>query len=257
MLSPFPGMDPYLERHWPDVHGKLIIYAADALNANLPDELIVRTEERVAVGADDDEIRRFAPDLRAFDTGSTYGFTGSNGGTATMIAPYRLALLDEQPTERFIEILDTRGGERLVTVIEFLSPSNKLKPGVDEFLVKRNQLLAGGVNVVEIDLVRGGNRDRLLPRSATPAAARSEYRVVHFLPNGEVWLHPMPLREPLPTIRIPLRPTDEPAELSLQPLLDDAYKNGRYGRTLDYSRPPEPPLEGEDADWAAALRGGA
>ncbi len=27
MPSPFPGMDPYLEAHWRDVHAGLIIYA--------------------------------------------------------------------------------------------------------------------------------------------------------------------------------------------------------------------------------------
>jgi len=29
MASPFPGMDPYLEQFWRDVHARLIIYAAD------------------------------------------------------------------------------------------------------------------------------------------------------------------------------------------------------------------------------------
>ena len=47
MPSPFPGMDPYLEEHWRDVHAALIIYARDALQGVLPGSLRARVEERV------------------------------------------------------------------------------------------------------------------------------------------------------------------------------------------------------------------
>ena len=60
------------------------------------------------------------------------------------------------------------------------------------------------------------------------------------------------LRERLPIIPIPLRKTDPDVTLDLQPLLDQAYRNGRYDRT-DYRKPCAPPLEGEDAQWAEQL----
>lgn len=47
MNSPFPGMDPYLERHWEDVHTRLIGYIADELQPQLSDDLIARMEEKV------------------------------------------------------------------------------------------------------------------------------------------------------------------------------------------------------------------
>src|SRR5438067_4781357 len=47
MPSPFPGMDPYLEAHWRDVHASLIIYTRDALQGVLPGSLRARVEERV------------------------------------------------------------------------------------------------------------------------------------------------------------------------------------------------------------------
>ena len=47
MPSPFPGMDPYLEAHWRDVHARLIIYASDALQGVLPHPLRARVEERI------------------------------------------------------------------------------------------------------------------------------------------------------------------------------------------------------------------
>ena len=51
---------------------------------------------------------------------------------------------------------------------------------------------------------------------------------------------PIPLREPLPNIPIPLRPTDGDVVLKLQPLLDACYRRGRYG-SIDYGRPLRPP----------------
>ena len=39
MNSPFPGMDPYLERHWGDVHQALVTYIRDQLQPSLPDDL--------------------------------------------------------------------------------------------------------------------------------------------------------------------------------------------------------------------------
>ena len=42
MRSPFPGMDPYLEQHWGDVHHNLISFAEGWLNERLPRDLQVQ-----------------------------------------------------------------------------------------------------------------------------------------------------------------------------------------------------------------------
>ncbi len=39
MHNPFPGMDPYLEQHWGDVHHRLVQYASDQLQEHLPADL--------------------------------------------------------------------------------------------------------------------------------------------------------------------------------------------------------------------------
>ena len=62
----------------------------------------------------------------------------------------------------------------------------------------------------------------------------------------------MQMREPLPNIRIPLRPTDADAILQLQPLLADCYRRGRYA-TLDYTRPLSPQLSEDDQRWVDQL----
>ena len=56
----------------------------------------------------------------------------------------------------------------------------------------------------------------------------------------------------LPSIRVPLRPTDADVRLDLQSLVDRCYANGRYD-DLDYRAEPNPPLEAEDAAWTDAM----
>lgn len=207
-------MDPYLERHWPDVHTKLVTYAADALNASLPPELIARTQERIAIESDAEPL-----------------------------------------IERFIEIVETTG-ERLVTVIEIISPTNKQGHGLPAFKRKRDQLLAGNVNFVEIDLVRAGDWRNLLRPHSPPKDLDSPYRMTIRTANDPmaVYYHPIRLQQPLPAISIPLRQDDPPIRLDLQPLIEQAYINGRYAHTLDYTQPLDPPpLDANDAAWTDEL----
>jgi hypothetical protein len=68
-----------------------------------------------------------------------------------------------------------------------------------------------------------------------------------------VYLHPLSLRQSLPSTAIPLRRDDPEVRLNLQELIDAAYLNGRYGRRIDYSKAPQPPLSAEDQQWADAL----
>jgi hypothetical protein len=35
--NPFPGMNPYLEQHWRDVHTTLMVYLRDQLQGELPE----------------------------------------------------------------------------------------------------------------------------------------------------------------------------------------------------------------------------
>jgi hypothetical protein len=36
----------------------------------------------------------------------------------------------------------------------------------------------------------------------------------------------------------------------LQPLMEQCYRNGRYGATINYKLELDPPLAGEDGKWA-------
>src|SRR5436309_888795 len=126
MKSPFPGMDPYLEARWADVHQSLITYARDALQPDLPGDLRARIEERVYVETEAEQIRRIVPDLHVAQyhpARAAESQPDETGGVA-VAEPMIFLLEDEEITEGYIEIRESRGG-KVITVIEFLSPANK------------------------------------------------------------------------------------------------------------------------------------
>ncbi len=67
MPSPFPGMDPYLESHWGDVHTSFVTYARDALQKRLPADLRARIEECVSVESPLEKDRKRKPDVRVVE----------------------------------------------------------------------------------------------------------------------------------------------------------------------------------------------
>ena len=64
--SPFPGMDPYLEAHWRDVHTSMMTYIRDQIQEQLPYDLVARVEETVSVDYEDSS-RSIAPDVRVVE----------------------------------------------------------------------------------------------------------------------------------------------------------------------------------------------
>ena len=166
-------------------------------------------------------------------------------------------LEESEPVRQgYIEIIDIKSGRRVVTVIEVLSPSNKL-PGLgkDLYLKKQEELRAGGVSLVEIDLLRTGTHVIAAPLDRVPEGQRSAYAACarRGWKPFEIEYYPIPLRERLPAIRIPLRRSDSDVALDLQALIDECYESGRYGDDIDYREDPEPALVADDAKWAEAL----
>ena len=115
---------------------------------------------------------------------------------------------------------------------------------------KQRECLQGHVNLVEIDVIREGQFVLAVPESHLPPKCRTPYRVcVRRVTRPEIAeVHAVSLRDPLPNIAIPLRPTDRDVVLQLQPLFDECYRRGRYHRR-DYRQPLDPPLAAEDAAW--------
>jgi hypothetical protein len=61
------------------------------------------------------------------------------------------------------------------------------------------------------------------------------------------------IRQPLPSIPIPLKAPDPDLPLALEDAFALAYKRGRYARTTDYSRPLDLALAPEDKDWVERI----
>jgi hypothetical protein len=251
MKSPFPGMDPYLEQHWEDVHTALIGYIRDALQPQLSEDLIARMEEKVYVeDTDDGEMRLRRPDVRVVEFPSSTPPTVGDASTAVLDEPMLLEPVGDPIRERSVLIYDS-AGNRIVTAIEVLSPWNK-SPGkaVREYLDKRRKYVNSEMNLVEIDLVRTGDWTDMIGPYLVPQRGLTTYRVTVTQPDQPGPYHyPVSIRGKLPTIKIPLRAHDEPAKLNLQELIDKAYVMGRYDR-IDYAKSCKPPLEGPEKEWA-------
>ena len=250
--NPFPGMNPYLEGSG-NLNAMLAAYTCDALPEQLPNDLIARAEERVFIETYD--TRRWVrPDVHVFEQKPSLTWPEPASGGVATAEPIIVHFDDEEVTEVYLKIIDARAGGRVVTMIEFVSPSNKREgPGRDLYLKKQDEARNAGVNFVEIDLNRAGQPVSLAAVRLPP------YRAALY--HASIWraaspiqaeYYSMPLRSHLPIIPIPLRPGDADATIELQVLFNRVYTRGRYDVT-DYNRDPEPPLKGDDAVWADEL----
>jgi hypothetical protein len=259
MRSPFPGLDPYIESSglWEDFHNHLIDAIYRTLAPNLPRGYTASTATRSYVVLMEAEGK--VEHLAKPDTGVTEPTAGKKprkkkgGGAATEPTEYAgsvlmQAFVAERFRETFVEIY-LQGEERtLITSIEVLSPSNK-RPGTEGWNVyerKRQAMLLGQANFLELDLLRGGQKFPM--RSKWPDSPYS--LLVSWAmdaPYCRVW--PGHFKARLPIIPVPLRYPDPDLSLDLQPLLDDIYALGRYDELLDYGRPLQPTLADTDAEW--------
>jgi hypothetical protein len=258
MASPFPGMDPYIEACglWEDFHNSLISHIAIQLADTAPEGYIVRSGERsylVLVDTEGKNSYPFLPDVNV-TTPRSSRMAGKTGGTAVAEPPAAekphvlRAFVKEEHRETFLEIYETDPEKRLVTTIEVLSPSNK-RPGTegwDLYQRKRQSILLGDTNLVEIDLLRGGTRMPMLdpwpnsPYVLLAARARNPERC-------RVWEGHF--QRPLPSLPIPLAKGDADLDLPLQPLVETIYRRFRYEQSIDYAAKLKPPLSTAEAAW--------
>jgi hypothetical protein len=259
MKSPFPGMDPYLERRWLDLHPELIVKSRATIQRQLGPDLTAGIGERVLVEDTLGYSRRIERDVRVVETTrpDSYSDWGSVvAAAATLTAPVHLTEISEPITQRFIEIIDRSTGGRVITAIEFVSPSNKVAgDGLEQYRQKQEECYNAKVSLVEIDLTRVGLRRLLCHRWARARQYESTYQISAWRASSPlgVDLYPISLRQRLPEISIPLRPHDADVKLDLQAVLDACYADARYDRSVDYRQPLDPPLDEPDAAWVRSL----
>jgi hypothetical protein len=256
--SPFPGMDPYLEAPyiWPDFHEAFAVEIRGQLNTKLPPPYYARLEMRPEVGivADETGPRRIVPDVAVARQPRA-----ADGEVAVLDAPPKISPFVEVRVDfekikhLFVEIRDPSQGHRLVTLIEIVSPSNK-RPGPDRhaYQKKQSEVLASDASLIELDLLRAGERLYHLPELES-AARRLEPEPDYLVFISRAWqrakvcqIFPAYLEGSLPSIPVPLRESEPEIVLDLQDAMNQAYDSGPYRRgAVNYDGHPDPSLPPE------------
>jgi len=249
--NPFPGMNPFFEQRWRDAHTMLIAYLRDALQERLPADLVAGAEEEATTIGRGERATTYRPDVQVREPWTLKEPAAAEVASARLatVATEPIRVFLEEEIERWLEIRDTAG--RLITVLELLSPTNKLESAErDRYRGKRRAFISGGVNLVEIDLVRQGAP--VFPDSIRTVLhqAGAGYGVCVFRAARPVEheVYPIRLRDRLPAIRVPLRPADADVVVDLQALIDQCHERGRY-HLLHYRLDLDPPLPPDEAAW--------
>lgn len=254
MPSPFPGMDPYLEgSDWTDFHHAYIEVLREQLVPLVDPRYVVRVERRVYVETNwNEQPRAIIPDFALLDQGQPREIRSSASSAVLEIRPVEcLVPMPQEFRESFL-IFREQATMKVVTVLELLSPNNKRagSKGRRKYLRKRKEVLESRSHLVELDLLRGGER---LPLGG-PVPNGDYYAIVsRYQRRPKVEVYAWTLGHRLPTLPIPLKKGDPDVSLDLQAAFDLVYDRVRYDRTLRYGTELNPPLSPADADWAAPL----
>lgn len=252
---PFPGLNPYFESWWFEVHPLMIAHSLGRLQRQLPKGLHATIEHGMTISAPGDtESRPKRPDV---------SITRLQEDPPALPAPanYVAPVLTKvaAPKARHLAIRELGG--TLVTVIEYLSPTNKHAGGSLTYAAKRNAILDAGVNLVEVDLIRKWGlaftkfesslveEDVIKSLGKLPAHAIVVCRAE--IPEQRE-VYPVHYQNTLPACKVPLRPDDADIWLNLQELAELCHADAAFDQITDYTRAPEPPLSNEDSAWLDA-----
>jgi hypothetical protein len=256
-------MDPFLEHPncFPGLHGAMHFCIREALQGLLPAPYFAEINERVWVEA---SARYVEPDSTVIHGGIGGGRPDVGGvALATRTQPLVFEVTDDERTEMEVEIRTRLGdeGERLVTVVEVLSLTNKApgEKGRELYLEKQREVLGSPVHLVEIDLLRGGEHTTPMSREKLRLKAGPfDYHVsIHrFDWPGWFFIYPWKLEDPFPEIAIPLLPGDGEVPLDLAAVFARCYDTGPYRRRVRYD-PARlvPPLSAERVAWVTRMLG--
>lgn len=255
MTSPFPGMDPYLEdpEIWSGFHSLLAGELLRRLNPLIVPKYYADLEVHAVLQEVGISTRHnIYPDAAVLELAPKRAFQGV--AITTPDAPLKRMVELSNPTKlRTVQVYVTETQE-LVTSIEILSSYNKTGEGLRQFRQKRSRLLRSPVHLVELDLLRGGERPGY---ELHEPPLETDYIVLVNRATGgvqrlsEIW--PVARNEALPVIPIPLTAPDPDVLLDLNQLIQSVYADAYYELRIDYSAPPPPPkLRSVMQQWRAA-----
>lgn len=220
MPCPLPGMDPYLEddKLWPAFQHQLVSCLYQILLPGLVDRYRARVSQRTYVTEQ----------------------------------PLFTSIIREQHLEEFIEVRQ-RTDNRLVTLIDVVSPINKVRPqGRISYLETRKQARMQNASVVEIDLVLQGLPMLDYSRDGLPEWDYA-ITVTRCTQPERYEIYTTTLQKRLPRFKVPLAPDDRDTVLDLQATFARCYDQGSFGSQVDYKRDPGMKMKDDDLKWLAEV----
>jgi hypothetical protein len=257
MRPPFPGMDPWLEHpaRWLGVHNSLIAAIRDELASKIAPRYFVDIEQHSYLVLLAGDLFLSRPDIILGRTKSREPLSRpleSSLSTAVGVLELDVKVpIKDRVDEWYLEIRELGTG-KLVTVIEVLSPTNQSNvAGRKKYGKKRNRIFGSKTSLIEIDLLRTG---KPMPVAIREPVER-DYRIMISRDKSrpDAKLLAFGMRQPIPTIPIPLMPKDPEPSLDLNGVLHALYDRARFDLRIDYAKPSVPPLGEEDAEWARAI----
>jgi len=252
MPCPFPGMDPFIERPqiWPDFHDSFVTYLRSALQPLLRPRYVALVQDRLYVVESE---RPIMPDVGIVRVSDKPAAT-ANVAVLEPDAPAVFELWREELREPLIHIVEPAAGNRIVTAIEVLSPTNKLTTaGRESYIQKREEFWDSGTNLVEIDLLREGEPTVRVSRDKLETLRPWHYvvSVTRRWPSRQE-VYAIPLQRRLPNVAIPLGTNDKDVTLDVQTTFSRCWDEGPYPEILRYDGPPPGQLTSDEMQWCEA-----
>lgn len=255
MVSPFPGMDPFLEGDlWPDVHNRFANVIAEIIAAVIAPTYVARIDRYIVKDTQpQSDAGIMYPDVEVLRQNNRIAEPAiAYSEEPPLLSPATISITDIAPIEVPIPVVEIRDikGNQLITAIEILSPVNKRKPGLAPYRKKRERLHQSGVHLLEIDLLRRGQRPfnhPYLPKNHyIVTLVRAETN------RTDVW--GFDITDPMPVVPVPLKAPDADVALDLGKVLRIIYERSLYQLSINYNEPPPPPaFSDEEKAWMKKL----
>jgi len=174
-------------------------------------------------------------------------------GSLVANEPQTIRFSDDERRVPYIKVVNVASGD-VVTLIEVLSPANKIGRGRDQYLERQDEILNTPVSLVEIDLLsRPTATYARFFELHSPHDWRYNICISRPQRRTSVEVYAIPLGDRLPRCNIPLLPEDDDAVVDLNAVLARCYDVGAYHLLLDYSKPPPVSLSKAEEEWLEAL----
>jgi hypothetical protein len=164
--------------------------------------------------------------------------------------PLFTSIVRDEHHEEYVEIRQRSDG-RLVTLLDFASPTNKTtEAGRQAYLEKRREGRGHGANLVEIDLVLQGQPMLEYSREGLPDWDYA-VTVTRSTQPDRFEIYTAVLQKRLPRFSMPLASDERHQVVDMQTVFTRAYEQGGFASKIDYRADPEVQLSEEDLCWVA------